>query len=488
MASLRCVPVLVALLLAGCPAPLPPPPHARTDAGAARVSIEPDAAADAAPAVLRLHVRWQEQAADPPDQVRLFGGELSSYHLGRIRDRALPATLVEREIPILAFDQGGELVVAPLRPLAPGETYSLAAPRAGLIAVVSITAAEDAVLMARHWPPADAGAGIEHAVYCADAATPLESAVVRLDPLGVPAELGPSAGNAAPLAGCVHLSALEPAPDGVLLLPPARALGFAFDPAPFAAGPLPEPIPAACTPEEIPLGPGCARVEDDRLFLRGPELPTFWIVQAPELTFSTAVGPGEQRVMRGLVPASAFELSFMVLDAAGRASRGQLAISTDLARARVVINEVLADALGPEPAQEWVELVNDGAEAVDLATVTLEDVGGKVALPAHRLEPGAFALLVNESFDEVSTWDVAPLAGTALLRLPSLGKSGLANSGEPLVLRSAEGAILSRFPPDPKPKPGVSVARVAPWAPDEPQSFVLHAGGASPGAPNEVTQ
>jgi hypothetical protein len=152
----------------------------------------------------------------------------------------------------------------------------------------------------------------------------------------------------------------------------------------------------------------------------------------------------------------------------------------------VVISEVLADAIGPEPAQEWIELLNDGRAPVDLDQWTLEDVGGTVLLPAHRLEPGAFVLLVSEGYSEQAPWDVAPQSGTAVLRLSDLGKNGLANSGEPLLLRSPQGAIVSRFPAAPKPKPGVSVARAAPWAlDDDPASFTIHGPpGASPGAPN----
>jgi len=154
----------------------------------------------------------------------------------------------------------------------------------------------------------------------------------------------------------------------------------------------------------------------------------------------------------------------------------------------VVISEVLADALGPEPAQEWIELMNDDRAPVDLEHWVLEDVGGGVTLPAHRLEPGAYLLLVSAGFSAESNWDIAPQPGTALLYLDELGKNGLANSGEPLLLRSPDGAVVSRFPSLPRPKPGVSVARTAPFALDgEASSFGLHAApGASPGAPNVV--
>jgi len=491
MDPLRRILVSVALALAACSSPLPEPPE--RGAGSARdavaaLAIEPDSPAAAAPPVLRLHVSWPERAADSADEVRLFRGLLSSYHVGRIRERAAPDTLLERVVPALAWSTSGrEIVVAPSLPLAPGESYTLAAPASGVIAEISISAATDAPLMARRWPPADAGAGVERAIFCGDTATPEASAVVSLDPLGLAAEVA-SPGGGTPLAGCLQLTAFEPAPEGALLVPPVRALGFALDPAPFAVTPLPELSPLACAIEESALGPGCALVEDDRLILRGLELPTFWILEGAPVSFSGVLEPGQRQVVRGLKPGDPLELSFTVIDPAGRSVIGTAMLSGGPPRARVVVNEVLADALGPEPAQEWVELVNDGTEAVELEGWVIEDVGGRVPLPAQLLEPGAFALLVAEGFSESSPWDAPPEPGTPLLRLPSLGKSGLANSGEPLILRAPDGAIVSRFPASPKPKPGVSVARRVPWALDDvASSFALHGGnGASPGAPNVV--
>ena len=54
----------------------------------------------------------------------------------------------------------------------------------------------------------------------------------------------------------------------------------------------------------------------------------------------------------------------------------------------LVINEVLANPIGPEPHQEWVELYNDGAVAAELADFALCDIGGEAWLPEAVLEPG----------------------------------------------------------------------------------------------------
>ena len=485
-------PLLACGLLAGCPGPLPAPPQRSIDSqdAGANVTVEPEATLVEAPSVLRLRVQLPPGVVELPEHARLFSGALSSYHLGRLREYELPATLVEREVPVVSWVEaaGRQLVVAPSLPLVPGETYSLASPSLGLIAVVLVSTDDRTPLLRRVWPPKGVGKGVERAIFCGESVEEAQAGieVVRLDPLAVPAEVGQDLGDAPPIEGCLQLRALEQLPNDVLLVPPLRAGGLALEPAPFAVAPLPSLDSRECPPDESQLGPSCALVEDDRLILRGLEVATFWMLETPGRPLEALPVDADQRVLvRNLVPESAIELSITVLDAAGRATGARAVVNTRPVQPHVVINEVLADAVGPEPAQEWVELVNDGQAPVDLDRWTLEDIGGSVALPAHRLEPGAFALLVSEDYAEPA-WDVAPPPGTTVLRLTSLGRSGLANSGEPLLLRAPEGSIISRFPGTPKPKPGVSVARVTPWAlDDDPASFALHAApGASPGAPN----
>jgi hypothetical protein len=125
---------------------------------------------------------------------------------------------------------------------------------------------------------------------------------------------------------------------------------------------------------------------------------------------------------------------------------------------------------------------------VNLRGWAFSDGGAEVALPDARLEPGQYGLLVGADFDEAPDWDVAPAPGTLLLRVASLGKAGLANSGEPLRLLSDTGIVTSRFPPLASPGPGVSVARRLPDTfDDDTAAFVDHGGsGASPGAVNSV--
>jgi Lamin Tail Domain len=110
----------------------------------------------------------------------------------------------------------------------------------------------------------------------------------------------------------------------------------------------------------------------------------------------------------------------------------------------VVITEVLANAAGPEPAQEFVELRNLGAEPVPLDGLSIGDGRGSDALPAETLPPGAYALVVTSSYDPHGGADPAPRAGTLLLRVDArIGTDGLSNSGEVTRLLRGDEIISS---------------------------------------------
>ncbi|HET6280373.1 MAG TPA: hypothetical protein VFH73_05390, partial [Polyangia bacterium] len=79
----------------------------------------------------------------------------------------------------------------------------------------------------------------------------------------------------------------------------------------------------------------------------------------------------------------------------------------------------------------------------------IEDSRGGDVLPAAELPPGAYALVVAAAFDPADVKDVAPLAGTALVRLESrIGSDGLTNSGEVVRLRggaTADAPVISSY-------------------------------------------
>ncbi|MBI4703221.1 MAG: lamin tail domain-containing protein [Deltaproteobacteria bacterium] len=480
------------------------------DAGPPEVWIEPEAPLDQAPAVLRVHLRVPGAAGTiDPERLALVRGPLGPAQLGQIARAEISAALSERIVPALIWQDKaspGHVVLAPSVPLAPGELYSVGSGEPRFAATLETLADDPLPLLGRVWPPLEASASPTVAVWCGTAQLPALASPAQLAPSGPVGLLATGAFADGFPRACLRFepAALpaEPPAEGPFVPPPllvdeaGSAIGR-LDPRPLSADePAVETAALGCAPDEVGFGPGCALVQDDRLVARTPDAALFWSVRLAgaaagggELDLARGTGPGEPLLVFPLPADSEIELVVQSLDAAGRAGRGQVAAHTLPPMPHVVLSEVLANPNGPEPAQEWVELYNDGLAHALLAGYVLGDAGGETALPAAVLPPGAYALLVGESYDPASDLDPAPAPGTLLLRVPKVGKNGLSNDGEPLVLRDEAGHAVSRFPAKPKPKPGVSVVRTSPKAPDEVDgSFVLAPEGPTPGAPNAAEQ
>lgn len=439
--------------------------------GALAVTVDPAAPLDAAPRVLRLRI----DAAPPPDPARiaLVHGDVGPGHLRQIAQGEPSATLTKRIIPARVFRDGAAVVLAPTALLEPGERYTLALGEARVTVPVRVIADDPIPLLRRIWPPEDAVAANANAVWCGDLDLPRFEAAVRLDPSGPQGFIRRGVVDAGAGARCLRFDAEPASSDAEGWLPPplvAAAEGQSavrLAPTPIRAGADALPLPAlACEPDEIAFGPGCVRVADDRLFGRAPDIPFLWAIAGAGVDSVLTTAAGDPFAITGLPPATDITLDVAAIDARGTLLRMGSAAVTAAPMPHVIINEVLADPEGPEPASEWVEIVNDGRAPADLSSYVLSDGGGQTPLPPVTLAPGAFALLVNEAFDEQACAGPCPAPGTVLLRVPHLGKNGLANTGEPLTLRDGGGVTVSRFPASPKPKPGQSVARVSPAAPD----------------------
>ncbi len=469
----------LALLLGGvfgCGSELPSlPPESNVE-----LQIEPPAELDAVSPIVRLRVPG---GAANPATLRLFRDELSDYHVGRLRSGELPATLLERELPTLSWSDGHGSSVRPLGLLEPGP-YTLASPELGAIGTIQVGSATTIPHYRRLWPPAEtAGVG---AAYCGEPATLSEVEIV-LEPLGPSAKLIPGLGSERALADrCLSLELASELPAGLWLLPPTTG-EVALDPEPLFAVASDALEPTPCTEAETTLGGGCARVSDDSLELRANGA-LLWVFVEPA-TAALTTKPFELTRVGGLEPDRELRFKGETIDARGTGTSFDLRLRTEKARPRVVLNEVLANANGAEPAMEWIEITNAGSASANLEGYRLEDSGGSVLLPSLELAPGAFALLVKEGFTPDSGTDVPPLEGTRILYLPSLGKSGLSNSGELLRLYDASDELVSQVPALKAPGAGVSVARKTPNAPDQEASFGRHAPpGASPGGPNAIVE
>ena len=112
----------------------------------------------------------------------------------------------------------------------------------------------------------------------------------------------------------------------------------------------------------------------------------------------------------------------------------------------IAITEIRANPVGPEPAQEFVEVKNLGDAPVDLGGFAIEDAKGKDALPMMFLAPGAYALIVPSGFDATNSEDTLPAANTPLVRIDTrIGSDGLSNSGETVRLRASDGTLVSSY-------------------------------------------
>jgi hypothetical protein len=473
---MHCVFAVVAGLcvatLAGCSAPVEPPPlRARP-----QVTAEPwlEGQLGRAP---RLRLRSGSGAAVSAGELSLWEGELSDSQLARLRRGDVPSTLTERAIPALAWLEPNSVCVRPTALLEEGARVTLLSASLGKLGEWEVAGG---LALARKFPaPGATGSGF--AVLCGEEA-PSGAWAFPLEPGQVPAELEPDFGSyeGEPCVA-VRWDAREPGP---LLLPP-QIEGFSLDPTPYVALAPEAPAPGDCIANELSLGPLCAAVEDDRLVLttgNDGHLLRALLPSGVELVPALAGA-----VLRGFAPDAAQSLVGSVFTRTGEEIGFAVEFHTGAARPRWVLNEVLANPLGAEPAEEWVELVNASAAPANLSGLSLSDAGGQVLLPDVIVEPGEHVVLVSEAFGD-SVQDVPFEPSVRLVRLPQLGKSGLSNSGEPLELRSADGGVLSRFPALPSKHAGVSLARRSLDSPDDDVAeFGEHADpGASPGAPNRL--
>jgi len=469
--------VLLTFLVCGCRPDLNLPvpsskPLTSTDPLEFVVRIEPDAPLENAPRVLRAHVQWP----NPIDKERVFliRGEVSEYHLRQIARDDLTKTLTERIVPAIVWaEDERNVVIAPTMVLEPGQTYAVASGEPSKAVHFVVTKDRAVPLMKRMWPDAPSGFGI----YCGETELPDVAMDMRLDPLGPGGRLSRGIAENAPGRRCLRFQA-EGRWNGEgassCLLPPMLEIpglvGGVVQIEPTTFEPPGEVVneidPLECNDDEIPFGLGCAVVMDDRLGIRTPAADLLWGIAGSGIEMVTKSASKGKFLLKGFPPNTDIALEVVTIDSLGRTRRDSFTATTKPLSAHVVLNEVLANPVGPEPHQEWVEIYNDGQIATTLAGYRILDIGGDTVLPDVVLPAGQFALVVNESFVEDDEVDVGPPPEAMLVRVPALGKSGLSNSGELLRLVVPEGNTISRFPALPKPKAGNSVSRRTPDATD----------------------
>jgi hypothetical protein len=463
--------VVAAMSAVGCADPSLDLPGLQTSA--ISLTFEPVAQPRAVPAAFRARLERAPSQGSP----WLFRGELSDHHDGAVRRGELSAALRERALPLRFWRSEAELWLQPLEWLDVGHHYTLAL--TGLGRVSDLTVADAGVARAtRFFPPADAPKR-GSTVLCAPSHEELPSSVT-LEPGSVPLAILPGAFGAT-LAGCFTLLAERPLLQAVVA-PPVLG-GVLLEPFVFAPPPQPPVDGPPCVVGQ-PLAGACLEVEDDRVLVTAGGDDALWLLAEPLQSPLSVRAFERATLLRGLAPGSGHRLRGRAISSDGSSMPFDLTVTTQPERRHLIVNEVLANALGPEPESEWIEVVNDSERPADLLGVWLEDGSGRVPLPAARLEPGETALLVGSSF-RASGLDVPLPPGARVLELPSLGQRGLSNSGEALLLVGREG-VLSRFPMLAASHAGKSMARRRLDAADDSSAgFAEHGGlGASPGAHN----
>jgi hypothetical protein len=228
-------------------------------------------------------------------------------------------------------------------------------------------------------------------------------------------------------------------------------------------------------------------------------------VQASEAVWATLVVEGRRAPAAGLAVAHEIPLiwlaaddgriapvSIEVVDLAGHLTTISGGTVVALVDPGWSISEVLANPAGPEPAQEWIEIVRLADTPGSLAGLRIGDGAATDVLPDTVVPPGGRALVVPSGFDATAPGDVAPLPGTPIARLEgtTIGQSGLANTGEPAVLLDASGRALSilgaHYDVSGASWSGRSVERIAPGCDVATNVLPNDSHASTPGAPNSV--
>ncbi|MDB4982330.1 MAG: hypothetical protein JWM82_3082 [Myxococcales bacterium] len=174
------------------------------------------------------------------------------------------------------------------------------------------------------------------------------------------------------------------------------------------------------------------------------------VLRAGDVESDVAAGAGAMTFdlaapLAMLPPDSDATLTVRAIDRAGNvAESATVAWRTPAALPPLAITEVLANAAGTEPAQEFVELRNLGGEVVATDGLSIADGRGSDALPPATIGPGEYALVVTSAYVSQDGQDVPPRAGTQLLRVDGrIGVDGLSNGGEVTRLLRGDAVVSS---------------------------------------------
>lgn len=459
---------LAVALVAACTDPAPPP--RATVQTATVVAAAPEGTIDRS---ARFSFALSSSIILDSAQIVLVSGGADATDVAALAKGRPNAALRARSVPLSVWgeprDEPTTLFAQPTAALSPGPATIVVLLDHAPPFTADVTVS-DAPLAARVWPLGNDAANVF--TWCATDALAELPAHVELAPAHATARV--VARDGLPCFDLVPDAALEgPA------VPPDRLGGVALDPAPLVGG-VAVRADEPCPSDAIAIASSCVRIDDDRLtFVGGMEAARLVLGRVGDRAVIAPLAPGARVVVRGLVPAKAFDVDLWVRDGDGE-TRVQTTWTMAHAHRHVIVNEVLARAPSGSSAQRFVELVNDGDRAAFLGGLDLVDGDARLPLPEVWLAPGAYALVVPDGFLDGLAGDEAPPSDVPKLVVPALHLSGT-------IAVAAGDFVLSRFPASTSTR-AVSRGRRAPDRPDDaPDAFGWDANGrATPGRPNRL--
>jgi hypothetical protein len=243
--------------------------------------------------------------------------------------------------------------------------------------------------------------------------------------------------------------------------------------------------PLDCAKDERSLAELCVIADERSVHVRARSDESGTLTLSAEGVQATAIGAsGDFALTLTLARSSEAQLSLQ--DLAGNTRRASVALAPALDLPRVAIDEVRVDPLGPEPAQEYVELLNFGASNVSMQGFSLTQdafAQGQTITGEAPIGPGERVLVVSPDFDSHESSDGVLPPGVRVVRL---GRPlALRNDGSALFLRDASGRRLSAAPALAPEQAGQCIHRSLDEDPRSgaPQTFARDArGGCTPGA------
>lgn len=228
---------------------------------------------------------------------------------------------------------------------------------------------------------------------------------------------------------------------------------------------VPAALESACALDERFVDQvGCLLELDTRVELRlTVDEPLIASVAAgSQVRSAFSFGADVQLFIDELSAGVAVPATLTLTDLAGNLRTAPLLLSPPADLPDLSIEEIRPDPLGPEPAQEMIELLNFGSEPIELQGFFVSDDAsdeGVRIVDALRVLPSERVLVVAPDFDPRERADGMLSPGVRIARTDKA--LSLSNEGEPLFLRDPSGRRVSAAPRQKPAREGACLARSA---------------------------